>query len=47
MLDLLFVISSVEIVFILIILGIFLISQDAFDIVKKINNIYIIIKSNL
>lgn len=47
MLDLLFVISYAEIVFILIILGIFLISQDAFDIVKKINNIYIIIKSNL
>lgn len=47
MLDLLFVISSVEIVFILIILGIFLISQDAFDIAKKINNIYMIIKSNL
>jgi hypothetical protein len=47
MLDLLFVISSVEIVFILIILGIFLFSQDAFDIVKKINHIYMIIKSNL
>ena len=31
----------------LIILGIFLISQDAFDIVRKINNIYMIIKSNL
>ena len=47
MLDLLFVISYAEIVFILIILGIFLISQDAFDIVKKINNIYMIIKTNL
>ena len=47
MLDLLFVISYAEIVFILIILSIFLISQDAFDIVKKINNIYMIIKSDL